>query len=386
MATNNYTLGRGKVHFSRFVPGSFTPEGFRYIGNTPEFSLNIESEELDHYNSDEGIREKDDSVSLEVNRTGSLITDNIHPKNVALFFFGQDSVVAQAPVSPQSLQIEDVVAGYSYKIGATPTNPTGYFGIDPSGFTAYVGASAPVAATGTVTFSGVGEANDTVTVGGVTYTLVAAVTQPNHVLIGGSATDTAANLVAAINAGAGSGTAYGTGTVANPHVTASNAAGVVTVTAITPGTVGNSIALAEDGTDIAVSGATLTGGTGTGLVIGTTDVDGVDAVVNYDSGIITFREAGSVESGDDVTITFGVRGSTRDRVISGSQPVEGAMMYVTKNPKGSDSTFFFPYVKIMPNGDYALKGDEWQQIPLSLEILKREGVEAIYRDGNPVYS
>jgi hypothetical protein len=45
-----------------------------------------------------------------------------------------------------------------------------------------------------------------------------------------------------------------------------------------------------------------------------------------------------------------------------------------------------PYVKLSPNGDYALKGDEWQQIPLSIEVLKASGKEAIYRDGVPAYA
>ena len=35
MATKNYTLGRGKVHFSRFKTGTQVPAGFFYIGNTP---------------------------------------------------------------------------------------------------------------------------------------------------------------------------------------------------------------------------------------------------------------------------------------------------------------------------------------------------------------
>lgn len=59
-ATPNYTLGRGKVYFARFTSGQ-VPGPFRYIGNTPEFNLTIELETLDHFSSDEGIREKDDS-------------------------------------------------------------------------------------------------------------------------------------------------------------------------------------------------------------------------------------------------------------------------------------------------------------------------------------
>ena len=255
----NYTLGRGKVHFSRFKTGTTIPAGFYYIGNTPEFSLNIESQTLDHYSSDEGIREKDDSVPLEVNRSGSLTTDNIDPKNVALFFFGDDSIVTQTVVASAVETLSDVHAGHSYKLGVTTGNPAGYFGINATGFAVAVGATAAV-------------------------------------------------------------------------------------------------------------------------------VD-VDYTVNLDTGIITFIEGSTViVEGADVDVTYAVRASTRDRVISGSEPVEGAMMYVTQNPKGTDCVYYLPYVKVTPNGDYALKGDEWQTIPLSLEVLKPATGEAIYRDGLPAYS
>lgn len=256
---NNYTLGRGQVHFARFLPGTTTPDGFFYIGNTPEFSLTIESETLDHYSSDEGIREKDDSVPLEVNRTGSLTTDNINPRNVSLFFFGSDTTLTQAVVASSTETLTAIKAGHSYKLGSTPSNPTGYMGIDTAGFAVVVG--------------------------------------------------------------------------------------------VTP------------------------------LVVD------VDYTIDYDNGIITFIE-GSLLAVDaaDIDVTYAVAGSSRERVISGSEPVEGAMMYVTKNPKGTDAVFYMPYVKITPNGDYALKGDEWQQIPLALEILKPTTGEAIYRDGTPTLS
>lgn len=255
-----YTLGRGKVHFARFKSGTTIPDGFRYIGNTPEFSLTIEAQNLDHYSSDEGIREKDDSVPLEVNRSGSLTTDNIAPENVALFFFGEASTITQAAVAAAPEIIQDVRLNHSYKLGSTPLNPAGVFGINATGLAAELSPA------------------------------------------------------------------------------------------------------------------------GTALVLGT------DFTVDLNSGIVTFLPGGLVTEGVDVEITYAVRASTRTRVISGSEPVEGAMMYVTKNPKGADCTYYLPYVKITPNGDYALKGDEWQQIPLTLEVLKLEGREAIYRDGVPVYS
>lgn len=260
MPTQNYTLGRGKVHFSRFKPGTQEPEGFRYIGNTPEFSLTIESETLDHFSSDEGIREKDDSVPLEVTRSGSLTTDNIDPENVALFFFGSASTVTQTLVAPAPEMLTDVKAGHSYKLGVTALTPAGVFGINATGLVVEKGATALVATT--------------------------------------------------------------------------------------------------------------------------------DYLIDLDAGIITFVEGGAVVDGDDIEVTYGLRASTRSRVISGSEPVEGAMIYRTFNPKGEDVVFYLPYVKVTPNGDYALKGDEWQTIPMSLEVLKPSvaGTEAIYRDGVPVYS
>lgn len=261
MPVNNYTLGRGRVHFSRFKPGTQEPEGFRYIGNTPEFSMNIETEELDHFSSDGGIREKDDSISLEVTRSGSLTTDNISAENVAIFFFGTASMLTTASATAAPYVIEDAQRDRSYKIGATAQNPVGLMGINPVGVTVTIpGTPDPVA-----------------------------------------------------------------------------------------------------------------------LVAGT------DYELDAPNGIITFLENANagIDGATDVTVTCAVLGTTRTRVISGSAPVEGAMMYVTRNPKGEDCVFYLPWVKVMPNGDYALKGDEWQTIPLMMEILKRDNVEAIYRDGTP---
>ena len=73
--------------------------------------------------------------------------------------------------------------------------------------------------------------------------------------------------------------------------------------------------------------------------------------------------------------------SSRTRIISGSTPIVGALRYIAFNPAGQQLDWYMPYVKISPNGDYALKGDEWQQIPFNIEILKKTGFEALYIDG-----
>jgi phage tail sheath gpL-like len=111
-------------------------------------------------------------------------------------------------------------------------------------------------ASGTITFSGTGAANDTVIVNGVTFTAVASGATGNQWNVGASATLSGDALAAAINASA-------TALVVN-NVTAANVAGVVTITAVDPGTMGNCVTIAE-GVDasshMAVSGARLTGGT-----------------------------------------------------------------------------------------------------------------------------
>lgn len=75
-------------------------------------------------------------------------------------------------------------------------------------------------ATGVLTLTGLPIATETVTIGSKTYTWIAAVGAANTVKIGANAADSLNNLIAAVNAGAGSGTLYGTGTAANADATA----------------------------------------------------------------------------------------------------------------------------------------------------------------------
>lgn len=135
-----------------------------------------------------------------------------------------------------------------------------------AGVLALAGAGvAQGSASGTITFSSTGPVTtETVTIGTRVYTLKSALsTGPavaNEVLISATPSVMAANLAAAINAGAGAGTLYSTGTLVHADVAASPSAGVVTIVARDPGDEGNSIALTETGTNTAASAATLTGG------------------------------------------------------------------------------------------------------------------------------
>ena len=187
------------------------------------------------------------------------------------------------------------------------------------------------AATGTLTMTAQPVATQTVTIGSQTYTFTGTIppgTGINDVYIGGSLAEARANLVNAINAnnadGAGTNATaadeYGTGTVANPDVTASENAGVITVTAIEDSG-SNDFATASAG----VGPANLTWNAGAG----TNGVNGVNAVTAQQAtGTLTTSGGGagntivngSTISVGGVTYTFtdGPVGATANAVLIGA--------------------------------------------------------------------
>lgn len=131
-----------------------------------------------------------------------------------------------------------------------------------------VNGGAAVSATGTIAFSGVSTAADTILINGVTLTAVAAGAVNNQWNVKGTAALQAAEVVRAINA---STTALVSGTViasvtGGTTVTLTAAQKVGGVVVVAPGVLGNAITIAK-GTDagavMTVSGARLTGGLAT---------------------------------------------------------------------------------------------------------------------------
>lgn len=136
-----------------------------------------------------------------------------------------------------------------------------------------------VRATGVIDFNADPVATDTVTIGDQTYTYIATPSSPNDIDVGSDRDESISNLVAAINGGAGEGTAYGTGTVENPFVTATAdlANDEIDLVAKVPGTFGNGIALATSEVDIVILGSEVV------LIDGTGDLgDELDAIVSVE--------------------------------------------------------------------------------------------------------
>lgn len=251
---NNYTLGRGKLYFARYNSGTTNPGGERYLGNTPSLTITLKEETLDHYSSDAGVKEKDGSISLQVDRTIKVVVDNIDLENLALFFFGSTSTVTTVSASNQTETIA-VKKGLFYQLGISSSSPSGIRKIS--------------------------------------------------------------NLV--VKKGA------------------------------------------------------------------TTLVSGTDYTANADLARVEILASGTtITDNDSITFTYDIASSTHPRVISGSTAIEGALHYIADNPKGTNYDYYFPDVKLSPDGEFELKGDSFMKIPFTGEILKKDtSTEAIYIDGRP---
>lgn len=249
----NYTLGRGRLYFDKFAEDGTTLTGQRYIGNTPELNLTIESESLEHFDSDAGIKVKDAAVLLSVSRTGSFITDHISPENLAAFFLGEAEVVDVAAATGLTYTINDVILDRRYQVGQSDSVPAGV-----------------------------------------------------------------RNLAAVV-------------------------------------------------VKVGVSAKTLN----------------TDYTLDAATGGVIPLSTGSIVAGDDVIVEYELPEFSYNRVISGaSAEINGAMLFVSTNPEGRKFDYYWPKVTLKPDGDYALKGDEFQQIGFAFEVLKKsDTVEAQYING-----
>lgn len=263
MASNLYTLGRGKLYFSLLNATSGLPLGYRYIGNCTEITATFETEKLEHFSSEAGVREKDDSVVLQTNRTGGFTTDNNSIENLALYFFGESSTVTQSAATVTDEAINDVEPGRYYQLGLGAGNYTGVRGLA-------VHTAGPPA---------------------------------KKIIV---------------------------------------------------------------------------------KVASTEKTEGTDYTIDMITGLVYIVPGGTITSGTDILVSYKTAANSRERVISGSQSIQGAVMFVEDNPRGPSRTWVLPKVEISPNGDLTLISEEWRTMAFSMEILKPSSGEALYIDGKPV--
>lgn len=253
MADNeqNQILGSGKLYFDPFVQNSTTKTGLLYFGNTPEFGVSNATTALDHFDSDNGLKQKDKSVTLSAESTGTFTCDNISMENLALFFLGEVVAQTNAALANQS---DTFLArrGRFYQLGVSQAQPQG----------------------------------------------------------------------------------------------------AVFVTAVTAAIVDPAGPLGAE-----------------------------NFTVDLETGLFGIRkDAPAVpEGGVRVTVTYSVTAGTQSVVIAKGTEAYGELKFLSKNPEGRQRDYLGPKVKITPDGDLALKGDDWQTVGFSVEFLKRDSLtERLY--------
>lgn len=210
------------------------------------------------------------AIKAELDRIGSKTNYNggqVFTANTLNVFLSDSSSSSNSTIGVTTGVLSSTGIGLGGAIAATGTLTQAAGSAPIAATDTYTGAAfaAAAAAVGTLTVAGGSIANnDTVTVGGTTYTFKTALTgNANEVAIGGSDAQALTNLKAAVNqAPGGAGTAYGIGTLANANVNAGTlTATTLAFTANVNGTGGNAIASTSTAAHATFGAATLTGGT-----------------------------------------------------------------------------------------------------------------------------
>ena len=130
-STRDYTLGRGVVRLAKLTAAGLPDaDGFRDLGNAPEFSINVSSEELTHQSSREQIKFTDKRVTISQEVGVSFQLDEMNFQNLADAFAGTTethdnphdtvfaSVVASAVKKGAWYQIKDASGARVYALDA----------------------------------------------------------------------------------------------------------------------------------------------------------------------------------------------------------------------------------------------------------------------------
>lgn len=96
--------------------------------------------------------------------------------------------------------------------------------------------------------------------------------------------------------------------------------------------------------------------------------------VDLDRGLLTILD-GAPDIPDDSTIvvTYSVAAHTARQVVSKNMSIYGHLKFVADNAYGANRDCDMPYVKLSPDGNYDLKGDDWQTMNFNIEVLKLNG-------------
>jgi hypothetical protein len=94
--TSTYIVGRGKMYFADILADN-TPDIYRFVGNCPEVTATVDSENYEHFRSTEGLRTKDLDILLQTSINWTTVLENMDADNLALFFSASEDTAYSNP-------------------------------------------------------------------------------------------------------------------------------------------------------------------------------------------------------------------------------------------------------------------------------------------------
>ena len=86
----------------------------------------------------------------------------------------------------------------------------------------------------------------------------------------------------------------------------------------------------------------------------------------------------------EYTITYDRSQSTRDVVVAKGNSIVGLLLFKANNGTGKNYDYLIPKCRLVANGDYAIKGgDDWQQMSMSVSVMKDGNKPMMYINGTP---
>lgn len=247
----NQVLGRGKLYFELYAPGTFVGQGERYLGNTPSFAVKNAASTLDEFDSMDETIARVESTTTQDDLSLAFAADDVSNDNLAAWFAASTQTITQANVNGLSETIT-VFRDRYFQLGRVAAPPTGYRNV--------VDVTASV----------------------------------------------------------------------NPSLNFSfdRASGRVYVLPNAP--------------NISLSG----------------------------TAVEFFYDLGA---------------ETRVILVHKQQKIRGALRFVSANPVGNNSIYYFPYVVLQPGGDFQLKVDDWQKLNFTASVLKmNSSTDRVYTDAEVV--
>ncbi len=305
----NYVLGRGALYWDPWDPILKAYSGERHMGNAPEVSINMNVSFLDHFSSMSGFKAKDKTTISEISPQISFTLDELDSDNWKLLVFGDSTAISQSADDDLSLVITAPIKGRIYELGAR-------------------GIAAKRLNHGTVT-------GGSFAMGGIVTGATSSATGTIVEIV-----DTLVEkylLLKDVTGTFQSGEIINTGAVA--ATTSSALLGI-------PGRV----------TVKTTSGSTYY-------------TENLDYTVDANSGNLLIT-AGSTITGS-TTVYFGCTAQTYTLLTALTNiGQEGKIRFVSDNPEGGQYELKAWRVRVKPNGDTALIGDDWAKMQFQGDILR----------------